>query len=418
MSHSRQQPVCSAHAKPRQLLVLGSTGSIGVNTLDVAARHPDKFQVFGLVAGSNIARLREQVLQFRPRCIVVCNAQAFQQWDAQGMTQALQNEGVPPFEVLQQADLPAVCALSEIDCVMAAIVGSAGLVPTLAAIQAGKTVFLANKESLVLAGRFMLQAAQRSGACLMPVDSEHNAIYQCLPASFQAGEYQAQGIRRLVLTASGGPFNRMPLGELKSVTPEQAVAHPNWVMGKKISVDSATMANKSLELFEAYWLFGCPAHSLDVLIHPQSIVHSMVEYLDGSVLAQMGMPDMRTPIAHVMGFPQRMESGSPRLDLTQLGALEFEAPDLQRFPMLGLAFEALKQPSVLAPVFNAANEEAVQAFLAGKMGYLDIYRTVQNAMDSFAGATVQCLESAFALDAQVRQHARTHLHAKGGASLC
>lgn len=386
----------------QKLLILGSTGTIGINTLDVASRHPDRFEIFGLVAGQNIELLFKQACAHRPKVLVICDSNAFDRWHVEGHSAKLKElYGYAPL-VCAEKDLLAHCASAEVDVVVAAIVGSAGLKPTLEAVKAGKKVLLANKESLVLAGRFLIEACRQSGAKLLPVDSEHNAIYQCLPPDFDINHCQQYGIERLILTASGGPFRQRPLNELLSITPAQAVAHPNWVMGKKISVDSATMANKGLELIEALWLFGLPAKQLSVVIHPQSIVHSLVEYKDGSMLAQLGCPDMRTPLAHVMGLPDRIESGSPRLDLAALARLDFEAPDLQRFPMLQLAFQVLDKPDTLAPVFNAANEVAVDLFLTEQVKYLDIVKLTNLALERFAGDKVNSLDEAFDLDCRVR----------------
>ncbi|HEX4916522.1 MAG TPA: 1-deoxy-D-xylulose-5-phosphate reductoisomerase [Limnobacter sp.] len=391
--------------KQQSLLILGATGTIGVNTLDVVARHPERFIVQGLVAGANIDKLFQQALAHRPQVLVICNAQAYAQWQERGLSDMLERVAGYRPDVRGEESLGELCQSSQVDTVVAAIVGAAGLKPTLLALQAGKRVLLANKESLVLAGRFMLEACKQSGAQLLPVDSEHNAIYQCLPADFDVNNASQYGIERLILTASGGPFRTKPQSELHQVTPAQAIAHPNWVMGRKISVDSATMANKGLELIEALWLFGLPADHLSVLVHPQSIVHSMVEYRDGSVLAQLGCPDMRTPIAHVLGLPDRIESGSPRLDLAKIAQLHFESADLSRFPMLGLAFEALNQADTLAPVFNAANEVSVELFLNEAIGFMDIVRITEQCMAQFEAHRVASLDDAFALDRAVRQHA-------------
>jgi 1-deoxy-D-xylulose-5-phosphate reductoisomerase len=389
----------------QQLLILGSTGTIGVNTLDVVIKHPDRFSVYALVAGKNIDLLFKQACTHRPKVVIVCDSFALDQWHLEGYsTKLYQKLGYRP-EVGGLSNLDILCKDPVIDTVVAAIVGSAGLKPTLISLQAGKRVLLANKESLVLAGQFMIKACAESGATLLPVDSEHNAIYQCLPTNFDINKATDYGIERLILTASGGPFRRTPPEQLSQISPAQAVIHPNWVMGRKISVDSATMANKGLELIEALWLFGLPFNQLSVLIHPQSIVHSLVEYKDGSVLAQLGCPDMRTPIAHVLGLPERIESGSPRLNLAQLGRLDFEEPDLIRFPMLRLAFEVLKQPDTLAPVFNAANELAVDLFLNDKIAYMDIVRLTDYCLAHFAGEVVHSLEDAFILDLAVRSYA-------------
>jgi len=391
--------------KPQSLLILGATGTIGVNTLDVVARHPDRFSVYGLAAGANIELLFHQACLHRPVVLAICDANAFQKWhDEDYSERLLQKVGYQP-EIVGSSELSRLCSSLEVDTVVAAIVGAAGLRPTLSALQAGKRVLLANKESLVLAGQFMIDACKSSGATILPVDSEHNAIYQCLPQNFDIARADEFGIERLILTASGGPFRQASSHDLQHVTPAQAVAHPNWVMGRKISVDSATMANKGLELIEALWMFGLPAPQLSVLIHPQSIVHSLVEYLDGSMLAQLGCPDMRTPIAHVLGLPDRIGSGSPRLNLAQLARLDFEEPDLERFPMLGLAFNVLEKPHTLAPVFNAANEVAVDLFLREKIAFRDIVRMTESCLSKFEGQSISNLDDAFVLDSEVRAHA-------------
>lgn len=391
----------------QSLLILGATGTIGVNTLDVVKRHPDRFDVYGLVAGKNIDLLFQQAQDHRPQVLVVCDDSALSAWKEKKYSERLlQALGYLP-DVLDASTLSSLCALPQVDTVVAAIVGAAGLQPTLDALHAGKRVLLANKESLVLAGRFMMDAARQSGAILLPVDSEHNAIFQCLPPNFHVSDMADLGVERLLLTASGGPFRTIPLSQLQHVTPAQAVVHPNWVMGRKISVDSATMANKGLELIEALWMFGLPPQQLSVVIHPQSIVHSLVEYKDGSLLAQLGYPDMRTPIAHVLGWPERIESGVQRLNLAQIGRLEFQDPDFERFPMLNLAFQVLESPSVLAPVFNAANEVSVDQFLNERIAYLDIIRITDQCLERFAGEAPQSLEDAFALDQRVRAHALT-----------
>ncbi|HEY1058675.1 MAG TPA: 1-deoxy-D-xylulose-5-phosphate reductoisomerase [Limnobacter sp.] len=395
---------------PRSILLLGSTGTIGVNTLDVVQRHPDRFSVHGLVAAKNTQRLFQQALDHRPKVLVICDENALNHWQQQGLTDQLSAQlGYRP-QVGGQGILEELCASPDVDTVVAAIVGAAGLRPTLAALKAGKRVLLANKESLVLAGRFMIQAAQASGAILLPVDSEHNAIFQCLPADFDVRKASSYGIERLVLTASGGPFRSKSLEDIQRVTPAQAVAHPNWVMGPKISVDSATMANKGLELIEALWMFGLPPSQLSVLIHPQSIVHSLVEYKDGSMLAQLGCPDMRTPIAHVLGLPDRIASGSARLNLAKIAKLDFEEPDLRRFPMLGLAFDVLNKADSAAPVFNAANEVSVERFLKGMIQYPDIVRITERCLERFGVANIQNLDDALNLDAEVRLHAHSLIY--------
>lgn len=389
----------------QKLLLLGATGTIGVNTLDVVARHPERFSVSGLVAGKNIDLLYLQACVHKPKTLIICDDEALSRWHQSGYSDRLRQKiGYVP-EMGAQSDLHTLCQSPNVDTVVAAIVGSAGLKPTLSALQAGKRVLLANKESLVLAGQFMIKACLESGSTILPVDSEHNAIYQCLPPNYDLSKPDQYGIERLILTASGGPFRGKSVDELGKVTPAQAIAHPNWVMGRKISVDSATMANKGLELIEALWLFGLPAKQLSVLVHPQSIVHSMVEYKDGSVLAQLGCPDMRTPIAHVLGLPDRIESGSPRLNLAQLARLDFEEPDLTRFPMLKLAFDVLYKADTLAPVFNAANEVAVDLFLNEKIAYMDIVRLTESCLSRYASESIRSLDDAFALDQEVRSFA-------------
>ncbi len=389
----------------QKLLILGATGTIGVNTLDVVARHPERFQVYGLAAGKNIELLYSQACTHRPKALIICDSKALDQWHASGFSAKLREQlGYLP-EIGGQGELESLCQSEQVDVVVAAIVGSAGLKPTLSALQAGKRVLLANKESLVLAGQFMIKACFRSGATKFTVDYQNHAIYKCFPANYYLSKASEYGVERLILTASGGPFRSKNLAELSQVSPAQAIAHPNWVMGRKISVDSATMANKGLELIEALWLFGLPARQLSVLVHPQSIVHSLVEYRDGSMLAQLGCPDMRTPIAHVLGLPDRIESGSPRLNLAALGKLDFEEPDLSRFPMLKLAFEVLEKPDTLAPVFNAANEMAVDLFLNEKIAYMDIVKLTQLCMSRFASTSIANLDDAFALDAEVRAFA-------------
>jgi 1-deoxy-D-xylulose-5-phosphate reductoisomerase len=360
----------------QNVVILGSTGSIGVSTLDVIAQHPDRYQVWGLTCQQNIDRLRQQVEIFRPRCVVIENAEAA--GVARGQFKAID----PTLEVLQGREAMAMVASApEVDTVMAAIVGAAGLESTLAAVHAGKRILLANKESLVMAGPLFMQAVRRSGATLLPIDSEHNAIFQCMPEHYREG-LQSCGVRRILLTASGGPFREASLEQLRAVTPAQACAHPNWAMGEKISVDSATLMNKGLELIEACYLFDAPAERVDVVVHPQSIVHSMVEYVDGSVLAQLGNPDMRTPIAHGLAWPQRIESGVSSLDIISHARLDFSAPDTDRFPCLRLAREACAAGGTASTVLNAANEVAVQAFLEGRIGFLAIAELIEKVMSA------------------------------------
>ena len=382
----------------RNLTVLGATGTIGVNTLDVVARHPEKFRVVALTGQNQIDKLAEQCRRFRPRYAVVLDADK-----ASALEKRLSATGT---EVLVgMAALEHVSALPEVDSVMAAIVGAAGLRPALAAARAGKRVLLANKETLVMAGRFFMEAVREHGATLLPIDSEHNAVFQSMPAGYK-GKPESHGVRRILLTASGGPFRTRELDTLKDITPEEAVAHPNWVMGKKISVDSATMMNKGLEVIEARWLFDARPDQIEVVIHPQSIVHSMVEYLDGSVLAQLSNPDMRTPIAHSLTYPERVEAGINWLDLAKIGTLTFEAPDLRRFPCLGLAYQALAAGGAATAILNAANEEVVAAFLDRRIPYLAIAATLDRVLQRLAGQPAESLEDLTAADAAARRVAR------------
>lgn len=360
----------------RGIVVLGSTGSIGRSTLDVVARHPDRFRAVALSARRDVDTLYEQCLAHRPDCAAMLEPDA-----ARRLRERLRAAGLR-CEVLSGPEgMRTVAAIEGADSVMAAIVGAAGLEPTLAAVRAGRRVLLANKEALVMAGGLFIEAVERHGAELLPIDSEHNAIFQCLPRDFARGLAHG-GVRRILLTASGGPFRTVPIERLATVTPDEACAHPNWVMGRKISVDSATMMNKGLEVIEAHWLFGLPRARIDVVIHPQSVIHSMVEYEDGSVLAQMGNPDMRTPIAHALAYPDRVEAGVERLDLTRMAALSFEAPDLARFPCLALAFRALEQGGAAPIALNAANECAVERFLAGAVPFEGIARVVEAVLDA------------------------------------
>ncbi|WP_287365619.1 1-deoxy-D-xylulose-5-phosphate reductoisomerase [Thauera sp.] len=387
----------------QRITVLGATGSIGQSTLDVVARHPDRFEVFALTAHRQDDKLLEQVLRFSPRYAVMGEEEAAQRLRAALAAAGSRTEVLCGPEALEQ-----VASASDVDMVMAAIVGAAGLRPSLAAARAGKKVLLANKEALVLSGQLFMDAVAASGAVLLPIDSEHNAVFQALPADY-AREPARAGVRRVLLTASGGPFRAAPIADLAAVTPEQACAHPNWVMGRKISVDSATMMNKGLEVIEAHWLFGVPADMIEVVVHRQSVIHSMVEYVDGSVLAQLGNPDMRTPIAHAMAWPERIEAGVRSLDLFEIARLDFERPDFQRFPCLGLAFAALRAGGAAPAVLNAANEEAVAAFLDGRIGYLDIARVIEPCLERSAGFAVDSLDAVLAVDAQARDWASTQI---------
>ena len=390
----------------KNLTILGATGTIGVNTLDVVARNPEKFRVVALTGQNQIEKLALQCRQFQPRYAVVLES------DKASALQALLTDTAT--EVLAGMEaLEFVCALPEIDTVMAAIVGSAGLRPALAAARAGKRVLLANKETLVMAGRFFMEAVRGHGATLLPIDSEHNAIFQSLPANYD-GDSARHGVRRILLTASGGPFRTRAVETLKAVTPEEAVAHPNWVMGKKISVDSASMMNKGLEVIEAHWLFNVRPEQIEVVIHPQSIVHSMVEYLDGSVLAQLSNPDMRTPIAHSLAYPERVEAGVNWLDLAKLGSLTFEAPDFARFPCLKLAYQALAAGGAATAVLNAANEVAVAAFLDRRIPYLGIAASLESVLGRLTGLPAESLEDLMAADAAARREAQTWVDRESG----
>jgi 1-deoxy-D-xylulose-5-phosphate reductoisomerase len=380
-----------------KLTVLGATGSIGVSTLDVVARHPERFEVVALTGHSRIEVLAEQCCRFRPRYAVTGDEAGARQLREQMAAKNI------PIEVMwgEQA-LIDVAQLTEVDAVMAAIVGAAGLPPALAAASAGKRVLLANKEALVMAGAVFMAEARRAGAILLPIDSEHNAIFQAMPAPGTAVE---RGVRRIMLTASGGPFRTRSLDTLKTVSVEEAVAHPNWSMGRKISVDSATMMNKGLEVIEAHWLFDLSADQIEVVIHPQSVIHSMVEYLDGSVLAQLGNPDMRTPIAHALAWPERIDSGVASLNLCQIARLDFSAPDFVRFPCLALAYEALRYGGNRPAVLNAANEIAVEAFLERRIAYLAIADVVRSTLNQVQDFAVPDLESVNMADALARQAA-------------
>jgi 1-deoxy-D-xylulose-5-phosphate reductoisomerase len=385
----------------QSITILGATGSIGVSTLDVLARHPDKYTVFALTAHSRVEELAEQCARFRPARAVVGSASAAKQLSA-----LLQERGVRCDVGYGEAALCEVAAAPETDTVMAAIVGAAGLAPALAAARAGKKILLANKEALVMSGQLFMDAVQQHGATLLPIDSEHNAIFQSLPQSY-AYSPERSGVAKILLTASGGPFLTRAVETLEHVTPDEACKHPNWVMGRKISVDSATMMNKGLEVIEAHWLFGASAAQIEVVIHPQSVIHSMVSYVDGSVLAQLGNPDMRTPIAHALAFPERIESGVGQLDLTTIGTLQFEKPDFARFPCLALAFEALAAGGTAPALLNAANEVAVQAFLDTRIGFRDIDRVIARVMNENEHGAASSIEAVMAQDARARAAAET-----------
>ena len=386
--------------------VLGATGSIGVSTLDVIARHPERYQVYALTGYSRMAELAEQCRRYRPQRAVVATAE-----QAKGLQQVLRDAGLSTDVSWGEEALCEVASASDVDVVMAAIVGAAGLRPTLAAAQAGKRVLLANKEALVMSGALFMQAVQASGAELLPIDSEHNAIFQCMPGNYADGLARV-GVRRILLTASGGPFRNFSQAQLADVTPAQACAHPNWSMGQKISVDSASMMNKGLELIEACWLFDARPEQVEVVVHPQSVVHSLVDYVDGSVLAQLGNPDMRTPIAHALAWPERIDSGVSALDLLLTARLDFEAPDPVRFPCLRLAREAVAAGGTSCAVLNAANEVAVQAFLYGRVGFTDIPVIIEDALTQLPGEPVIDLEHILSADRLARAHAERWVRAR------
>ena len=368
----------------RKLTILGSTGSIGTSTLDVVARHADRFEVFALSANTRIGQLVEQCRRFKPRFAAIADPRL-----ESALLEALRGSGTTVLSGRPARDR--IAGAPEVDTVMAAIVGAAGLSASLAAARAGKRILLANKEALVMAGPIFIEAVRKHHATLLPIDSEHNAIFQCLPqGQAEAGTPAVPGVRRILLTGSGGPFRNTPIEQLAHVTADEACAHPNWVMGRKISVDSATMMNKALEVIEAHWLFGMKPEQIEVLIHPQSVVHSMVEYEDGSVLAQLGNPDMRTPIAHALGFPERIDAGVTRLDLAAIARLTFEAPDLQRFPVLKLAYRALHEGGTAPATLNAANEYAVAAFLEGSLSFNRISTLIEEVA---LASTTRALES-------------------------
>ena len=389
----------------KHLTLLGSTGSIGCSTLDVVRHNPDRFSITALVAGKNVTRMVEQCLEFTPRFAVMDDEASARQLKAE-----LQQQGCPTQVMSGQQAACEMAALDDVDQVMAAIVGAAGLVPTLAAIRAGKTVLLANKESLVTCGRLFMDAVKESGAQLLPVDSAHNAIFQSLPETIQQklgyADLEQNGVSSILLTGSGGPFRETPMSELASMTPDQACRHPNWSMGRKISVDSATMMNKGLEYIEARWLFNASARQMEVLIHPQSVIHSMVRYQDGSVLAQLGEPDMRTPIAHTMAWPERVPSGANALDFCKLSALSFAAPDYDRYPCLKLAIDAFAQGQAATTALNAANEVTVSAFLASAIRFTDIAALNLSVLEQMVLSEPQSIDDVLAVDRLARDVAQ------------
>ena len=392
---------------PQVLTILGSTGSIGESTLDVVSRHPEKFHIFALAGHKQVEKLAAQCQTFRPEYAVVADAEHAARLEA-----LLKRDGTAT-QVLHGAQaLVDVASADEVSGVMCAIVGAAGLPSALAAAQKGKTIYLANKETLVVSGALFMETARANGAAVLPIDSEHNAVFQVLPRDY-TGRLNEHGIRSIILTASGGPFLTADLDTFDSITPAQAVKHPNWSMGRKISVDSATMMNKGLELIEAHWLFNCPPDKLEVVIHPQSVIHSMVRYRDGSVLAQLGNPDMRTPIAYCLGLPERIDSGVGDLDFDALSALTFQKPDFDRFPCLKLAYEAMNAGGAAPCVLNAANEAAVAAFLDGQIKFTDIAKTVAHCLAQDFSDDLGNIENLLAQDAVTRRQAQEFIAALG-----
>jgi len=380
------------------ITILGATGSIGISTLDVVSRHRDRFHVVALTANRDVERLFAQCQVFHPQYAVMVDEPSAKQ-----LEERLHAAGAGTQVLVGPEGLVEVSELAQADYVMAAIVGAAGLEPTLAAVRSGKRVLLANKEALVMSGAIFMEEVKRSGAVLLPIDSEHNALFQCMPGSFSAGS-KPSGVRRVILTASGGPFRTTPMEQFRTITPEQAFAHPNWNMGPKISVDSATMMNKGLEVIEACWLFDLPLEKVEVVLHAQSVIHSLVEYEDGSILAQMGNPDMRIPIAHGLGWPERIDSGVEALDLCRIGQLEFEVPDLARFPCLKLAQQAYSAGGTAPAILNAANEVAVQLFSQRRIPFTDIPRLIEQALEHCPSRPASSLEAVLQDDAQARQY--------------
>ena len=399
--------VCTAHKEhtmtQQVLTILGSTGSIGESTLDVVSRHPEKFRVFALAGHRQVDKLAAQCKQFRPEYAVVGDA-----GHAAELEKKLKQEGINTQVLYGAQALIDVASADEVSGVMCAIVGAAGLPSALAAAQKGKTIYLANKETLVVSGALFMETARQNGATVLPIDSEHNAIFQVLPRDY-TGRLNEHGINSIILTASGGPFLNTDLSTFDSITPEQAVKHPNWSMGRKISVDSASMMNKGLELIEAHWLFNCPPEKLEVVIHPQSVIHSMVRYRDGSVLAQLGNPDMRTPIAYCLGLPERIDSGVGELDFGALSALTFQKPDFDRFPCLKLAYQAMNAGGAAPCVLNAANEVAVAAFLDKRIKFTDIAKVVAHCLAQDFSDGRHDIEGLLAQDAQTRRQAEAFI---------
>lgn len=383
-----------------RLTVLGSTGSIGKSTLDVVSRHPEKYRIIALTAQQQDGLLFEQCQRFQPRYAVLLDEAA-----SERLSKRIVAAGLDIEVLCGVAALERVATLPEVDAVMAAIVGAAGMLPTLAAARAGKKILLANKETMVLAGHLFMEAVHRSGSVLLPIDSEHNAIFQALPRGY-AGNMKQSGVSKILLTASGGPFRNTPISELQHVTPDQACAHPNWSMGRKISVDSASMMNKGLEVIEAHWLFNAGPDDIQVVVHPQSVIHSLVQYVDGSVLAQLGNPDMRTPIAFALAYPERIDAGVLPLDLFQVARLDFTAPDFARFPCLALAYQALRAGGTAPALLNAANEEAVAAFLERRISFLDIPRLIEAVLGKITSNAVGALQDVLDADTMARAAAQ------------
>ena len=392
----------------QNVTILGSTGTIGMQTLDVIARHANEYKVFALAANSNVDALLKQCLQFKPEIAVLLDEKAAEYLRAKLKSHQCKTEVISGMSGLEQ-----VSSDAQVDIVMAAIVGAAGLKPAMAAARAGKRILLANKETLVMAGSLFMDAVKKGGATLLPIDSEHNAIFQVMPpagANYLAcDDINEIGVKKIILTASGGPFRNYSQQELAKVTPELALKHPNWVMGAKITIDSATLMNKGLEVIEAHWLFNAKPCQIEVVVHPQSIIHSMVEYVDGSILAQLGNPDMRTPIAYALGYPKRIASGVSSLNLLEIAKLEFEAPDVKRFPCLQLAYDALEAGGTAPAILNAANEVAVTAFLNKHIHFLDIPELIATALNRIKTAPISSLEQLIAVDEEARDFAQTWL---------
>ena len=392
----------------KNVTILGSTGTIGLQTLDVIVRHNNDYKVFALSANTNVEKLFEQCVQYKPKYAVMLSEKAALK--LQGMLKSYNSKT----QVISgMSGLEQISADPEVHIVMAAIVGAAGLKPAMAAALAGKRILLANKETLVMAGSLFMQAVVDGGATLLPIDSEHNAIFQVMPPTqspnLTDNQLDKLGIAQIILTASGGPFRQYTQAQLESVTPELALKHPNWVMGSKITIDSATLMNKGLEVIEAHWLFNAAPSQISVVVHPQSIIHSMVEYVDGSVLAQMGNPDMRTPIAYALAYPNRIASGVARLNLIEIAKLEFEAPDIKRFPCLKLAYDALANGGTASAILNAANEVAVAAFLNKQISFLNIAHLIANTLDAISAQAVSSLEQLIEIDEQARVYAQAQL---------